>query len=161
MPNWVEGTMKLRGRCENVERFLKEAVAPLGYDVLDEEGRIEFESTSACFSATIFGTHYLKEKGFWALIDGGYDIFSTEKSITACLRVRFAWSFVRDTDGEDGIDKWKKLSKKYDLDFRLYGFERGGQFAQELIVERGKEPILKEWGYKDWEWDCPFPYMGG
>ena len=69
------------------------------------------------------------------------------------MKVRQAWDFPE--------EEWTEISKKYDVDLRLYGIERGMQFCQELEIIKGEVKLSKEKKYKNWDWECPFPYLGG
>ena len=53
------------------------------------------------------------------------------------------------------------LKKDYEIDFRFYGFERGMEFNQEVIIENGELKADNEIIYDDYFWECPCPNMGG
>ena len=50
---------------------------------------------------------------------------------------------------------------KYNVDFRMFGYERGGEFSQIMTVSRAGGIEIKSQEYSDWDWDCPFPDLGG
>lgn len=53
------------------------------------------------------------------------------------------------------------ISEKYNLDIRLFGWERGMGFSREiLIVDKN---IIKDrtYRYSDWEWEVLFSDLGG
>ena len=162
MPNWIEGTMKLRGKKENIRRFFLEGVEPhVGWegnykecirDCTDElEIRFEFEA-----EPWIIDTRR-------AFITSDYvclDLEDGKEDGVACVNIKQAWSF--EARGREDRRKWQAIAEKYDLDIRLFGIEQGGQFAQELICFRdGERTIGKYIEYEDWDWECPFPRMGG
>ena len=71
--------------------------------------------------------------------------------------IKQAWGF---DAGDSDLQKWKDIAKEYNLDIRLYGIESGMRFCQEIIIT--KETFeYRETKYNDWDWDCPFPRMGG
>lgn len=54
-----------------------------------------------------------------------------------------------------------KLAKKYNVDIRLYGFERGMEFNQEVIIENGEIVKDEEIKFDDYDWECVMPHLGG
>lgn len=169
MPNWIEGTLKVRGEIDNVKRFF-------------------FEGLNEYSGASIFETNpqpdpkekWLqieddKEYGYYAItfdcephVEGTRRAFVTTpgeyfnalyyengwtKPVTSVLKVRQAWSF--------NEDEWREISEKYDVDLRLYGIECGLEFCQEIEIIKGEITLSKEVSYEDWNWECPFPYLGG
>ena len=78
--------------------------------------------------------------------------------------IKQAWSFsAQDSDEEKLIE----IADKFHIDIKLYGIECGIQFCQEVLVLHGneeKQGVIKYNNviqYEDWEWECPFPNMGG
>lgn len=55
----------------------------------------------------------------------------------------------------------KCLSEQYELDFRIYGFERGMEFNHEFEVHKGTIIKDDEIKFTDYQWECPCPEMGG
>ena len=159
MPNWIRGTMKLRGDRKNIKRFFTEGLEASHW--IDEE-KLEDQVTDNSNEYELYMCFQNEPH-----IIGTRRAFITDDSVTmdmneetegiACVDIKQAWSF---TDGGNA-DKWKAISDKYDLDLKLYGVECGMQFVQEIIILRGKNPIDNVIQYKDWDWECPFPNMGG
>ena len=156
MPNWIKGTMKLRGKREDIRRFFCDGVGP---------------SSPACSEnpVTDYSDDDVMEFQFKDMphIKGTRRAFITDDYIcmdqdegVACVYVKQAWAFYTGADSGDQ-NKWKEISDKYNLDIKLFGIESGMEFIQEMIIIRGKEPIVNEWQYEDWDWECPFPKMGG
>lgn len=58
-------------------------------------------------------------------------------------------------------EPYEEMSKKYGLDFRFYGYERGMEFNQEVEVVNGKVTIDREIRFNDYWWECPDPMLGG
>ena len=153
MPNWIEGTLKLRGPSENLKRFFREGLEPSQW--LDEvrplsdfvkcdfeDGYCEVEISDL---PHIIGTRRAFITGNYVYWDGAYD--------TVAIEVKQAWRF--------DADSYVEISKKYGLDVRLYGFECGGEFSQEIEVIGGKLIYDNEITYENWKWECPMPNMGG
>ena len=155
MPNWIEGTLKLRGESKDLKGFFDTVVQPpacyfrepykkedfIKCEYGDEDNLVEMKE-----DAWIEGTQraFVNEDCFVEFGDG----FET-----VCIPIRQAWTFV--------AENWKNISEKYNLDVRLYGFERGMEFSKEVEVIDGKITIDNEKKYEDWDWDCPMPLMGG
>lgn len=167
MPNWIEGTLKVRGTLENVKRFLLEGlndyncssayyVDPVptpkenwlmindnkewGYYEIDFDNAPYVEGTSGAFVFTD-GNHALYYEKEW-----------NEPAI-AIMKVRQAWTFLK--------EEWVEISKKYDVDLRLYGLEQGMEFGYEIEIIKGEVTLNEKLEYGNWKWECPFPYLGG
>lgn len=163
MPNWIEGTMKLRGKKENIRRFFLEGIEPNDLwaekdreesirDCTDEfEIRFEFENEPWITNTT---------RAFITDNCVCLDLEDGKEDGIACVNIKQAWSFT--PQGWEDRRKWQAIAKKYDLDIKLFGIESGTCFAQELICFRdGERTIRNHIEYEDWDWECPFPRMGG
>ena len=169
MPNWCEGTIKVRGKTENIVKWLKEGLNVYDYLVMDD----------IALDKDIW--QYIHEEDGYITIDlnlnsRGNDIFieeTTRAFVTAdqtwtlpvndqltsiiYLKFRQAWSIKP--------IEFVKLAKKYQLDFNLYGIESRCGYIDayeifnngEAIVDNSKTFAL----YSDFFWECPFPWMGG
>lgn len=166
MPNWIEGTMKLRGKMVDIKRFINEGIH--GYDFIGENERPKSEylkdnlfDDNIIYCDIFNGPH----------VDGTRRMFINDTTIemndnegTCCFNVRQAWSF---TSTENDLPNLIALADKYNVDIRLFGIESGMQFTQEIIVKHGKDSVKGEvilnntHTFEDWEWECPFPRMGG
>lgn len=156
MPNWIEGTMKLRGKRENIARFFREGLDASDRHKLEDQVKDESGEDDLCFHF-MNGPHIAGTR--MAFIDDDYVEMYDDIGI-ACVDIKQAWAF--DAGGEtEGLKQWKNISEKYNVDIRLYGIEKGMQFTQEIIIVRGKDPINNVKQYNDWDWECPFPNMGG
>lgn len=156
MPNWIEGTLKLRGKSENLKRFFNEYVRPSGW-LTDNEGRevIEFIQTNFdgnyC-EASIMHEPYIKGTTRAFLGEDDY-VYWDEAYATIALDIKQAWCFKR--------EEFAKISEECGIDIRLYGFERGMEFCQDVEIIDGevvKDNVIE---YDDWDWECPCPKKGG
>lgn len=146
MPNWCEGVMKLRGSKDNILRFLKEGFKPsyknsaIEIDEFGEEVNIinvnYIENTSRAFVDE--QTAYIPEK---------------EDPVVLTLKIRQAWDFA--------VADFVGITEKYNLDIRLFGWERGMEFSREILIVDNN--IIKDRAYKysDWDWEVPFSDLGG
>lgn len=159
MPNWIEGTMKLRGKQKDIMRFLDiEIIANgSGGDISDyvdrniRDGFVEYEFKN---DPHVNGTRRM-------FVDESY-IYMDKEDECVCLDIRQAWcfSFSPKSDDED-LRLWADFAKKYSIDIKLFGIECGMCFTQEVIALRNERVISNVKYYEDWDWDCPFPNMGG
>lgn len=160
MPNWIEGTMKLRGAQKDIKRFFSEGVEPSSQwpgskenidqvvdNSTDEELCFEFKDEP----------HIVGTRRAFITDDEAY---MYDESGVCCVNIKQAWAFDAGSSTKD-LERWTEISTKYNVDIKLFGFERGMEFAQEVIVLRGRKPIVNDIQYEDWDWDCPFPRMGG
>lgn len=156
MPNWIEGTMKLRGKKENIMRFLDTEIVANGFggdiskyvDRNISNGFVEYEFSNDPY---VNGTKRM-------FVDESY-IYMENEDECVCLEIRQAWSF--SPSGDEDLRLWEDFAKKYSIDIKLFGIECGMQFAQEMIAIRGEKVINNRKHYENWVWDCPFPNMGG
>ena len=44
---------------------------------------------------------------------------------------------------------------------KIFGVERGMEFCQDIEIADGVVVKSEQITYDDWDWDCPFPEMGG
>lgn len=157
MPNWCEGSLKIRGKFEDVKKFLKEElrvydVENLNGEVIENAIKIMSDSEDSFWisfkkNAYINGT----KRGF--VIAQDVSFLNYGDKIVCVLDFREAWGI--------NPEPYLELAKKHDVDIRLYGFEKGMQFNQEVIIENGE--IIKDEGieFDDYDWECIMPNLGG
>lgn len=164
MPNWIEGTLKLRGNSEDLKLFFWEGLEPsYSSSDFDDEQRDISEFVEYDFGKLgendvlirnqphIIGTNrafILDCNVYWGI-----------QNAIICMPIKQAWSFTADDDSR--LHEWERISKRFNLDIRLYGFERGARFCEEVEIIKGKTTIYKIIEYNNWDWECPMPLMGG
>jgi hypothetical protein len=164
MPNWIEGTFRARGSKENIKKFLLEALEPcVGYDqnkellkeiIYEEDSyiEIEFKYSEEEYPKTlhIAGTHRQFVENICTI-----EANKTKNGeFQLALDYKGAWSI----DQEHFIE----LAKKYEVDIKVNGYERGMEFESLFEVNRKGQVICdcyKE--YSDYIWECPMPLLGG
>ena len=139
MPNWCEGTLKVRGKRADIVRFLTNA-CHCSMPKHDDDGIAINKMTY------IEGTY----RGF---INAQNIICAYLDSGIVYFRYQQAW----DLRSED----FKNLSKTYKIDFKIFAYEHGCCFARDLEVVSGK--IIKNdfIKYANYLWECPCPDYGG
>lgn len=141
MPNWCEGVMKIRGKYDDVERFVLNQIVKV--KKMDSEGWYD-----------VIGLGWIKGVRRGRVTQ---DYIHIKERPKGCAIIAFnyaeAWSI--------HVDEWLKISKKYHVDVKGFFVERGMEFTQEILIENGKIIVNDELHYDDWEWDCLFPNLGG
>ena len=167
MPNWIEGTMKLRGKMSDIKRFIEDGIGL--YDFLGENKRPKADCIKdSSYDETELDYHIFNEphvEGTRRMFIRDSDIWMNKPEGVCCFNIKQAWSFTahEPTDKENLI----ALADKYNVDIRLYGIECGMEFIQEVIVhhghdsEKGKIVLDNCIQFEEWAWECPFPDMGG
>lgn len=151
MPNWCEGTLKIRGDYEAIKRFAAQGIQKTEREYEGNEGE-----------ETIFHVYdigYVKgtRRGF---VQSDYiDIYGCDgkpsKGICA-FDYRQAWSV--------SAAEWQKISQTYGFDIKIMAIERGMQFVQDILIVKGvvqKDTCTEYTDLEHWLWECPFPLMGG
>lgn len=149
MPNWIEGILKIRGNDNDIRSFIENGLKPCA-------GR--FENDPDHFVRKISNEEYFIAAN--AYIDNSRRMFVADdckiflfEDNTYYLPIKQAWGF----EPDDFI----YISKTYNLDLRITGFERGMGFDQEIEVINGEITLDKSTDYNDYWWECPCPTLGG
>ena len=154
MPNWCEGTLKVRGKIEDLKKFVLEGLQPVGF-LGEERPPLELNEYGGC---EYKGTCWIENtrRGFVDDPDVYFcDFEEDDEPKVICLESRFAW----------GIDaeQLQKTCIKYNVDMKIYAFERGMEFNQNIEIVDGEIVRDKEINFKgtDYLWECICPTMGG
>lgn len=164
MPNWCKGNLKIRGKKENIIKFLTEGTSLLdGFWKLKEiKPEIEVNDCDEIEIKNIDkvkGIDFLYIKGtrrhFIDPIENEIYIHNTdEKEAVICLEnFKAAWGI--DTEA------LRVISKRYSIDFKIYAFESGMEFNQDIEIIKGKIVKDEEIKFKDYVWECIEPNIGG
>nr|DAF58614.1 MAG TPA: Ferredoxin-like domain in Api92-like protein [Siphoviridae sp. ctkmP13] len=148
MPNWAEGSLKLRGKCENIASALKEMV--LNDTVTLEE---EWDGDLLVFNNT--APYFYINKTRRAFINQNQiEVWLEEEfCIVELDNFQQAWSAIP--------ENYQEISSKFDVDIKIFTFERGMEFTQEIEISKGE--IIKNVcsNYDDYQWEVPFSNLGG
>lgn len=161
MPNWVEGKLKIRGDKKDIATFLKEEMREVEYQNVPVTNsiKIDIDKDGDFVVEKIDFTHRFKLKNARHYItESSIDSFySCCKSVNGkdVLVVGFEAAWLIDAE------YFAEMSKKYDIDFKIYAFEQGKEFNQNLEVVAGK--IIKDEviEFDDYIWECIDPTIGG
>ena len=143
MPNWIEGTLKVRGKAENLMRFIQNAIDATVTTNLFGKSEFEFD---------IPGLAYIKDsrRAFTRESHYCYVDKSVDENQIITIPIKQAWSF---SAAEGDELRWVRLAKEYGVDIRLQGFECGIQFYQDLAIENGEITIDNVTEYDNWDWE--------
>ena len=151
MPNWAKGTIKLRGRAENIASALKymfcdNTVTVTVNEEWDGETLI-FETTAPYFyiNGTRRGFIETDSLEFWL----GKDFLIVELQ-----DFKQAWAAI--------AKNYQEISSKFDVDIKIFTFEMGMKFTQEIEISKGEiiKNIVNE-NFTNYSWDVPFSRLGG
>lgn len=92
--------------------------------------------------------HFLKPDFQYIYV---YNIDEEEQTIV--IPFKAAWNI--------DAEKLCAISKKYNIDFKIYAFEMGAQFNQDVEIIKGKIVKNEEITFVDYSWECIDPEMGG
>ena len=151
MANWCEGNLKVRGTKENMTKFILEGLHPVG--LLGEE--------HPKLSLNEYGDIYSNERcwientrrGFVKGVEVYLSEYGDNEIFIAVFDSKFAWGI--------SANELLKTCKKYHVDMKIHGFERGMEFNQVIEIVDGKILKDEELQFEDYQWDCICPNMGG
>lgn len=163
MPNWAEGVLKIRGTRQDIKTFLVNGLGPvpnisstiaklMGKEVKEPEVKInEYDYEFEMCSPNGF---YIKGTSR-AFIDSNINWWFEDSHLEVLTIDSFkqAW----------GVDatEFATISKKYNLDIKIYVFEKGMEFNQDIEIHKGEIIKNNEIKFDDYEWECLFPNLGG
>lgn len=148
MPNWAEGSLKLRGKCENIASALKEML--LNDTVTLEEERdgdlLVFNNTAPYFYINKTRRAFINQNQIEVWLEEEFCIVELDN-------FQQAWSAIP--------ENYQEISSKFDVDIKIFTFERGMEFTQEIEISKGE--IIKNVcsNYDDYQWEVPFSNLGG
>ena len=148
MPNWAEGSLKLRGRSENIASALKQMLLNDTVTLEDEwDGTLlKFNNTAPYFYINETRRAFIKQEQIEVWLED-------EFCIVELNNFKQAWSAIP--------ENYQEISIKFDVDIKIFTFECGMEFTQEIEVSKGE--IIKNicYEYDDYQWEVPFSGLGG
>lgn len=163
MPNWCEGVIKIRGTRSNILKYLNEILEVHVSSYRLEKGLIKFDD--------------IDEEGYSFEIEGR-DVFylkGTKRAFINSKKINFCLTSPECDEGETHIvtignfkqawtiipENYLELSKKYDVDLHIFGFEMGMEFTHEVEIHSGQLIKNRALEYEDYTWEVPFSDLGG
>ena len=157
MPNWSEGVLKIRGRNTDIISFLKYGIYAVNY--LGEKREIE------TYLSTAGTIDLLTDDNNWFYVRGTTRGFIDTSEINLwynnlydenilCLAFKQAWAIK--------TNELASISKLYNLDIKVYSYEFGMEFNQDIEIARGGNIIQdKTITFNNYQWECTNPTLGG
>ena len=164
MPNWCEGTLRIRGTMNSLKNFLENGVQPVTFLGDDKKAlQISLSEDGTCLEVRDGnGDFNLGGGSIWLkwtrrhFIEPDYiEVYTEDVASPTVLAVPFKAAWAIDPE------QLREISEHFKVDFRVFGIERGMEFCQNIEIIDGKITKEEEIQYEDWYWDCPFPNMGG
>lgn len=151
MPNWCEGTLRVRGRIEDLRRFILEGLEPVDFFGRTRNA-LKFNEYDYCESdcdCYIKGTY----RGFVEDLDVYLDSENDNSVETIAMETRFAWGIT--------AEELRVICSKYGIDMRIYAFEKGMEFNLDIEIVGGEITKNEHIEFEDYAWECVSPRKGG
>lgn len=154
MPNWCEGTLKVRGEYNNVVKFFRENLKIVNFFGNFVDNGLTIENYSDSVELELKNTGYIKgtHRNF---TESDYISIYQRKDNTACVAIHIKGAWAID------FEPYVEMSKGYGVDIKIQTFERGMEFSQYILIEKGQLIENKEIKYDDYTWECVCPNLGG
>lgn len=164
MPNWCKGNLKIRGKKGNIIKFLEEGTSLLEgfWEPKEIKPKIQINDCDEIEIENIdevkgIDCLYIKgtRRNFIDPIENEIYIHDTdeEEQIICLKNFKAAWGI--------DADALKVISKRYGIDIKIYAFEAGMEFNQDIEIVKGKIIKDEEIKFKNYVWECVEPNLGG
>lgn len=154
MANWICGDLKVRGTKDNIKKFLIEGLISTGSKIkpeitCDDKWGFSIRSNTDSFYIKDTRRSFIEKEEIHIYINDWED----DEERVIVLEYKSAW----------GIDVvgLVNLSKEFNIDFKILGFELGMEFNQDVEIVKGKVIKDEEITFDDYEWECIRPHIGG
>jgi hypothetical protein len=164
MPNWCEGTLRVRGKGKDIQDFFGENLMEID-TVEDNEGirNVITPIKNLWIDRGSYITFNFESGDLWfsetnRMFTCGCKHISFEKDdmeiiVSHAIQIQQAWSIQS--------DYLQRMSEKYNLEIKILAFEHGNEFAQDIYIKNGELIKDEDIEYDDWTFDCPCPLLGG
>ncbi|MFS9235452.1 hypothetical protein [Streptococcus sanguinis] len=148
MPNFAEGTFKIRGKKENIASALKEMLASDTVTISEENDgeELTFTTTNSYFYINGTKRAFFDKDLIEILFEEDFEVIEIDNFIQA-------WGVIPG----DYLD----FSKKHGVDIKIFAFEQGLEYSQEVEIINGVIVTNIKRKYVDYQWDVPFSKLGG
>ena len=148
MPNWAEGSIKLRGRSENIASALKQMLLNDTVTLEDEwDGTLlKFNNTAPYFYINETRRAFIEQEQIEVWLEEEFCIVELDN-------FKQTWRVIP--------ENYQEISSKFDIDIKIFTFECGMEFTQEIEISKGE--IIKNvcYEYDNYQWEVPFSNLGG
>lgn len=160
MPNWCTGDLKVRGRYKDIREFLSKEMMILGGSIFNRTYEEPIIDEKCGISIDVGKQGMWFRNAYRSYFENDIDIWIDEEEkesgniLTMNLgKLQTAWG----TDTK----ALTVLSKQYNLDFKIYAYERGMEFNIDFEVHKGEVIKNNEIKFDDYTWECTNPEIGG
>lgn len=165
MPNWIVGTFRARGSKDNIKSFIFEGLKPISYWGKEERTKKELDDYDDNFIVTFKRIdNEDKEVKLLYISDTNRSFINSDDGIYAYKNKKGEFCFASSFKSAWAIDTDKiiEVAKKFNIDIRINGYERGMEFEQLFEVSRNGEVKCDSFiQYEDYTWECAMPLLGG
>lgn len=151
MPNWCEGSLKVRGTKENMTRFILEGLRPVGF-LGEEKAKLQLDEYGDINSNETCWVENTR-RGFVKGVEVYLSEYEDDETFVEVFDSKFAWGI--------SADELLKTCEKYHVDMKIHGFEMGMEFNQDIEIVDGRILKDEELHFENYQWDCICPNMGG
>ena len=167
MPNWCEGTLRVRGNSKNLAKFINEGLGAYKHDfekcetvAIDKSEWLESSEKDGqiIFKLQSDNVHVHIEDTYRAFIDVHDEIILDLSLDDDVLYFDFQQACGCNPE------EWVNLAKKYDLDFAVYGVDYSYLVCDIRVTEHGEkveDNSIEYDNHNDFVFNCPFPWIGG
>ncbi|MCM3573315.1 hypothetical protein M3172_08915 [Mesobacillus subterraneus] len=163
MANWAEGTLKIRGTRADIKSFLTGALKPcfpIGAGIREfitgekpAAPEVEIREDEYDFKMKSEDGFYIEgcRRAFVGSVDWWFE--DKHQEVLVIDDFKQAW----------GVDATPlaELSERYNVDLKVYVFEQGMEFNQEIEIHKGEIIKNNEITFDDYKWECIYPNLGG
>lgn len=157
MANWAKGVLKVRGSERAIANYLEDVCAYINEDGENIDAVVEVDATlyecSIKPSEPNLSNHiYLRDtkRAFIDCkeVDTYLSDYKNGQYVLELPNFIQAWSV--------NVNDFVRLSKKHGVDIKIFGYECGLQFTQEIEILQGEITKDERISVKNWAWDVPF-----
>lgn len=157
MPNWAKGVLKVRGSGRAIANYLEDVCAYVNEDGENIDAVVDVDTV----------TYKCSIKPSESNLSNYIYLCDTKQAFIDCKEVDVYLSDYRDNQYVVELPNFKqawavdvnnfiRLSKKHGVDIKIFGYERGLQFTQEIEILQGEIIKDERINIKNWAWDVPF-----
>lgn len=176
MPNWCSGNIRFRGKMDDILRLLRQKLVYCRYtdnhETVSEPAKVYHDES---YDEIIVASPFESGNKGWCYISGTHrnflDLGGTSEFWSSTL-------YIPENDKKPSIvvfdsfqaawsiepEPYVKMSEEFGVDIKIFGWERGVGFDQEIEIVDGnliRNQATEYKDYGDWMWNTELPYMGG
>lgn len=186
MPNWCKGNIRFCGKLNDIIKLLENEIVYCKYgDEKENGGNKNWETITKPAIVTViedweitiktpFDDSATKSKS-WCYINNTCRNFLNLGEGSE-FESRMLYQLQKDKDKYIAVfddfeaawgiepDPYVEMSKKYNVDIRIIGWEQGLGFWQDIVIIDGNlvRNVSDDYGdYDGWMWESALPYVGG